>query len=96
MPFPRMPSDNPSDDWTGDFLPIKLRDNEFVSASDSNSNAFVEVKPLWTPIYQYHNNTFSEYTKELGGSAINFSGRFFLKSNDTNVIDNEILHPTGT
>ena len=96
MPFPRMPSDNPSDDWTGDFLPIKLRDNEFVSASDSNSNAFVEVKPLWTPIYQHHNNTFSEYTKELGGSAINFSGRFFLKSNDTNVIDNEILHPTGT
>jgi hypothetical protein len=94
MPFPQTSNnDNQPHSWAKDFVPVKLKDGE---CADINSHVTtypaIEVNPLWTEIHPK-----SAKCGEFSGQnedAIQFSGRFFLKSCNAREIDDEIVHPT--
>ena len=90
MIFSKISSDIPTNNWTEEFLPIKIEKlGQEESIRDLSSNTAIEVEPLWTPIY--HRSNFCEF---IAGEShdLQFNGRFFLKSDNTQEIDEKILH----
>jgi hypothetical protein len=88
MPLPNINGNHLS--WTSEFTPIKIKDLDELQSNHStdSTNTAIEVNPLWKPI---HSSTFGEYAND---DAMQFSGRFFLRSDCTSEIDDEVLHTT--
>eukprot|EP00804_Cyclotella_cryptica_P007028 CCRYP_007146-RA/>CCRYP_007146-RA protein AED:0.03 eAED:0.03 QI:438/-1/1/1/-1/0/1/22/264 len=91
MPFPIISNGNPSHPWANEFVPVRIRENDFMEDVRSVSPyASLEVNPLWKSISR-DNDTFGEYDDGRLKGSVQFSGRFFLKSGETGEIDDEVL-----
>lgn len=88
MPLPNINGKHLS--WTSEFTSIEINDLDELQSNHStdSTNTAIEVNPLWKPIH-HDSSTFGEYAND---DAMQFSGRFFLRSDCTSEIDDEVLH----
>jgi hypothetical protein len=92
MPFPSMSNGNPSHPWASEFAPVRISgNNDMEDISSVQPYAYhLQLNPLWKSISR-DNCKFGEYVDGRVKGAIQFSGRFFLKSGNTSEIDDEVL-----
>lgn len=102
---PNVPYSPRGGTWTEEFEPIPVSDDDLSSmetrsvTTDETMNGLDVIDPLWIPIADGNTTeedakSFGEYSRHDGDDVMQRSSRFFLKSMDPRVIDDEMLSRT--